>query len=172
MKLRLSEEQLQRQIKYFGYYQLAGGLLALCLIIVSLAGVESLSGLSLLLHATFLGLGGFAVYCGYLCLKQPFKGLQLSRISLLTQFLAFAVGGFSFRFAAGPSLSVGLDLTKELLFTANFSFAEFSLKINRDPDTLLVSVNLVALLLFLRTTLWLNEWTTRYSSTASSTPPV
>jgi hypothetical protein len=166
MRLTLSEDQLQKQVRYFAYYQLAGGILSTCLIIVSLASIERLSGIALLLHVTLLGFAGFTIYCGYLCLKKPTqgRGLQLSRLSLLTQFLGFAAGGFSFRFFAGPCVALSIDLTKEVLFKADASFAEFSIKVGNDSDTLLLAVNVVAMLLFFRTTLWLNEWHTRYGS--------
>jgi hypothetical protein len=162
MHLTLSEEQLQKQIHYFAYYQLAGGMLITCLIILSLAGVQSLSGLTFLMHAGFLGLGGFATYCGYLCLKQPGKGLRISRVSLAIQFLGFAIGAISFRFFAVPFLAISIDLTDAIIFKIDFSLAEFSFKLNSSSDRILLSVNVVAMLLFFRTTLWLNEWRTRY----------
>ena len=68
MKLVLSESQLQRQVRYFAYYQMAGGTLTAVLIILALAQVERLSGLILLLYICVLSLTGFAIYCGYLTL--------------------------------------------------------------------------------------------------------
>jgi hypothetical protein len=83
---------------------------------------------------------------------------------LAVQFLGLAVGAFSFRFFAGPFLAISIDLTNAILFKADFSLAEFSFKLNNSSDKVLLSVNVVAMLLFFRTTLWLNEWHSRYSS--------
>jgi hypothetical protein len=166
MKLRLSEKQLQQQIQYFAYYQLAGGFIITGITLLALARAEHLSSLLLLAYLAFLGLSGFATYCGYLCLKLPTRarGLQLSRLSLLAQFLGFAVGGFSFRFFAGPFVALSIDLTKEVLFKADASLGEFNFKVSPESDTLLLSINVVAMLLFFRTTFWLNEWRIRYGT--------
>ncbi|MFD1872954.1 hypothetical protein [Hymenobacter bucti] len=171
MKLRLSEEQLQQQVRYFAYYQLVGGFITAGIILLALARVESLSGILFLAYVAFLGLAGFAIYCGYLCLKQPtrVRGLQLSRFSLLLQLFGFAAGGFSFRFFAGPFIALSIDLTNEVLFKADASLAEFSFKIGHDSDALLLSVNVAAMFLFFRTTFWLNEWRTRYGSSEPAT---
>lgn len=166
MKLRLSEAQLQQQVRYFAYYQLAGGLLTAATILLALAKVENLSSVIFLAYVAFFGLCGFTTYCGYLCLKQPTRvwGLQLSRLSLLSQFLGFTAAGISFRFFAGPFVALSIDLTNELLFKADASLAEFHFKLSHTSDTLLLSINVVAMLLFFRTTFWLNEWRTRYGS--------
>jgi hypothetical protein len=167
MKATLSEKQLRTQVSYFAYYQIAGGVLVAGLITLSLVQVESLSGLLLLLYAGFFGLAGFAIYCGYLTLKHPTRGLELSRISLLIQFINFTIGGFSFQFSAGLLLALGIDLTKSVLFKVDASIAGFSFKINTAaPSAILLSVNIVAILLFLRTTYWLNEWHARYENVA------
>lgn len=164
MKLTLSEGQLQKQVRYFGYYQLANGVIAILCICWTLAQVERLSGLLLLSYVGFFGLTGFASYCGYTTLKQPPRGLQLARASLATQFLWFAVGGFSFQFFIGPYLALGLNLTTEVLFKLNFNLAGLSFYFSNNSTDLLLSVNVVAILLFLRTTLWLNEWQMRYGN--------
>jgi hypothetical protein len=165
MKLLLSEEQLRTQVRYFAYYQMVGGILATGLVVLALAHVETLSGILLLGYTGLLSLTGFVIYCGYLTLKQPVRGLELSRISLLIQFFRFTIGGFSFRFSAGPLLALGVDLTKSTLFKFDAAIAELSLKLDTtaSSDILLLSVNVVAMLLFFRTTFWLNEWHARYS---------
>jgi hypothetical protein len=87
---------------------------------------------------------------------------------LLFQFLGFAAGGLSFRFFAGPFVALSLDLTNEVLFKADASLADFSLKSSHKSDTLLLSINVVAMLLFFRTTFWLNEWRIRYGKSELS----
>jgi hypothetical protein len=164
MRLTLSEAQLQKQIRYFGYYQLANSFIAILCICWTLAQVESLSGLLPLLYIGFFGLAGFVGYCGYATLKQPPRGLQLARVSLAIQFLWFAVGGFSFQFFVGPYLALGLHFTNEVLFKLNFNLAGLSFYFSNNSTDLLLSVNVVAMLLFFRTTLWLNEWHARYST--------
>jgi len=69
MKLLLSETQLQTQIRYFAYYEIASGILTTILTILLLAQVESLSGLDLLVYLSFLALSSFTIYCGRLTLK-------------------------------------------------------------------------------------------------------
>lgn len=69
MKFLLSEDQLQRQVRYFGYYQVGGGILTMCLISYLLAQVASLSGLALLVYTGLIILAAFTSYCGYLTLK-------------------------------------------------------------------------------------------------------
>ena len=169
MKLLLSETQLQTQIKYFAYYELASGILTTGAVVYVLAQVESLSGLVLLLYLSFLALSTFTTYCGYLTIRQPYKGLQLSRFSLLTQFLSFAAGGYSFRYFAGPFLALGIDLTDDLSFKAQAALGEVNFKFNSSSDALLLSINVIAMLLFWRTTLWLNEWASRYNGKTLST---
>jgi hypothetical protein len=166
--LTLSEDQLKNQVRYFAYYQLAGGVLVMGLIILLLVQVESLSGLLLVLYTGLLSLAGFTIYCGYLTLKHPARGLELSRISLLIQFLKLSIGGFSFKFSAGPLLAIGIDLSNDFHFKVDASIVELSFNINTSApsDTLLVSINVVAVLLFMRTTLWLNEWNARYKREA------
>ncbi|QKG56533.1 hypothetical protein GKZ68_07750 [Hymenobacter sp. BRD128] len=165
MRLHLSENQLQTQIRYFAYYEIASGILTTGFVVFLLAQTTSLLGLALLLYVGFLALTGFTIYCGYLTLKHPYRGLQLSRISLMTQFLGFAAGGYSFRYFAGPFLAISADLTNDLILRAEFAFGEFNFKINGSSDTLLLSINAVAMLLFWRTTFWLNEWHIRYIKT-------
>jgi hypothetical protein len=169
MKLMLSEAQLQRQVRCFAYYQLANGLIAVLFICWLLTQIESLSGLSLLAYIGCLGLAGFISYCGYVTLKQPPRGLQLSRLSLMAQLIGFAIDGFSFHFFAGPYLALSLNLTNGVLFNLNANLAELSFDITDTSIEVLLSVNIVAMLLFFCTTRWLNEWRARYPSSEPNT---
>jgi hypothetical protein len=85
-------------------------------------------------------------------------------VSLATQFLWFSVGGFSFQFFVGPYLALGLNLTTGILFKLNFNLAGLCFYVSNNSTDSLLSVNVVAMLLFFRTTIWLNEWRMRYGS--------
>jgi hypothetical protein len=172
MKLLLSEAQWHKQVKYFAYYQLANGLIAALCICWLLTQIESLSGLSLLAYIGCLGLAGFISYCGYVTLKQPPRGLKLSRLSLIAQLIGFAIDGFAFHFFAGPYLALSLNLTNGVLFNLNANLAGLSFDITDTSTEVLLSINVVAMLLFFRTTFWLNEWHTRSGLTESSAQPI
>jgi hypothetical protein len=85
-------------------------------------------------------------------------------VSLATQFLWFSVGGFSFQFFVGPYLALDLNLTTGILFKLNFNLAGLCFYVSNNSTDSLLSVNVVAMLLFFRTTIWLNEWRMRYGS--------
>jgi hypothetical protein len=173
MKLRLSEQQLRQQVRYFGYYQVVAGILAIVFalgtMIVTTTQPQAgrVLGIIVLLFGNYLTLCIFEIYCGYLTLKQPWRGLKLSRISLLLQFIGFAVGGYGVKFFVGLYAEATVNLSDNFDVSVSAGLGESSFAINSTSDALFFSINLVAMLLFMRTTQWLNEWDYRYASDAS-----
>jgi Ca2+/Na+ antiporter len=174
MKHRLSEQQLRQQVRYFGYYQVIAGILAIVfgLVTMMVAAVQPQAGRILgvitLLFGTYLTLCIFEIYCGYLTLKQPQRGLKLSRISLLLQFIGFAAGGYGVKFFVGLYAEATVNLSNDFGVSVSAGLGNSSFAVNSSSDELFFSINLVAMLLFMRTTQWLNEWDYRYTSGASS----
>ena len=173
MKLRLSEQQLRQQVRYFGYYQVAAGVLAIVFALVTMMVTAAqpqagrVLGIITLLYGNYLTLCVFEIYCGYLTLNQPRRGLKLSRISLLLQFIGFAVGGYGVKFFVGLYAEATVNLSDSFGVSVSAGLGDYSFAINSSPDALFISINLVAMLLFMRTTQWLNEWDYRYAGSTS-----
>jgi len=136
------------KLQVLSYYQIAGGITGIGLVIWLIAKTEVITGLVLLVFATGTGFYSFSIFCGQQLLKGNIeKGLKLSTINQILQIIQFAVLGFAFKFIAGIMLSVGIDLTTSFNFTFNFSFPAFEVTINRDKDLLKVGFNILAIYL-------------------------
>jgi len=136
------------KLQILSYYQMAGGILGIGLVIWLIAKTEVITGLLLLIFAVDIGLFSFSIFCGQQLLTGKIKrGLILSTINQILQILQFAILGFAFKYVAGFMLSVGIDLTTTFRFTFNFEFSALTITINRDEDLLKVGINIIAIFL-------------------------
>ena len=103
---------IQSKIKGPAYYQIAGGILGICLTIWLIAKTVTITGLFLLIILFALGLYAFTIYCGQQLLKgDPKKALTLSIINQCLQAISFTMFGYAYKYASGLFLSIGVDLT-------------------------------------------------------------
>ena len=135
-------------IEFLKYYQIAGGVIGIGLIVPYLIGsAGSLSGLVLLIVFCFIALYSFSVYCGLLLFRNLKRALAFSRINQIFQLLSFTVLGFTFRYVSGLYAFIGFELSGSLGLNFNFGLTSWQVNINGNKNDLVVNINLVAFLL-------------------------
>jgi membrane protease YdiL (CAAX protease family) len=143
-------DRFKKKINFLAYYQIIGGIIGVLLIFWLLVNSQ-LGGLPLLIILLTLVLFAFSMHCGKLLLDGKIKqGLQFSTINQIFQSINFAIAGFAFKFIAGINLTIGIDLSKNLDFTYNYSLSQFTVNINSQKEIVFVGINLISLsLIFL-----------------------
>jgi hypothetical protein len=144
MEKRISSET-ESDLTKLGLYQIVGGAVGILILLWSLYKTESIASISIFLTLLISIFFGFSIYCGILCIKSKDKALSLSLMNQFLQLIGFAVFGFAFKYVAGVSLTIGLDLTESLKFGFAIGVSKFQLSINRDPDLFQFDFNLIAL---------------------------
>ena len=136
------------KLQVLSYYQIAGGILGIGLIIRLIAETETVTGPLLLIFATGIGLYSFSIFCGRQLLTGKIKrGLKLSTVNQILQILQFALLGFAFQYVSGIMLTVGIDLTTGFNFKFNLNLSMLTITINREKELLKVGVNIIAIFL-------------------------
>jgi len=136
------------KLKYLAFYQIAGGVLGIGVVIWSLIQAASISGLTSLLLILALVFYSFSFYCGQQLLKGEVKrALKLSFFNQVIQMFIFSIAGFSFKYVSGLMLSVGIDWTHDFKLTLNFALSSFQFNFGLDKEALEVSINLIAIIL-------------------------
>lgn len=141
-------KDIKNKITGLAYYQIAGGIIGLLLLIWYIAHTVTITGIIILVFILTLGLYSFSIYCGNQLLKGKISvGLKLSQINQSLQILNIAILGYAFKYVAGLILSVGIDYTNEFKFILDYSLSEFQFRINKDITIVTVGINLVAVFL-------------------------
>lgn len=140
--------EIKTRVKGIAYYQIIGGIVGVVLAIFLFSKVVIITGFVVVFFACIITLYSFSVYCGWALLKgEIVKGLSFSKINQVLQVINFSVLGFAFKFVAGFSVSIGINVTNDFTFISSFSLSEFKLNINRDKEIGEVYINIVAIYL-------------------------
>jgi hypothetical protein len=145
MKLWIKNTKVTTKI--IGWIQILGGITGLGLIAWLLLKTGEITGPLLLIFIVGLSLFIFSIYSGSVLLtKDKLKlGLILSMINVLLQLVHFRFNGSGLTYSSGFDLSVGYDNGLKLSF--EFITSLFQMSINSDEVSLMLKLNLVAVLL-------------------------
>jgi hypothetical protein len=135
-----------KKIKWLSFYQIAGGLIGVGLVIWLIAQQESLSGIMLIILGLVMGLYAFSAYCGWLLRKgETDRGLKLSTINQAVQVLSFTVLGITYKFAAGVMLVISFKYSQSVNLGLKFEFSTFQINVLPSDGYVMVSVNIFAI---------------------------
>jgi len=146
--MRLLSGKIEDDMRYIGYYQLAGGFLGIILVFNSFIYERSLSGLTLVFYSIIFLLFGFSLYCGNLLRKGNIKGLSLTTYNQFLQLVQFFICGIGFTYYSGIAFSVGIQVKEKILpdFIITISEAKLSY-INNGINHSSVYINFVPILI-------------------------
>jgi len=146
--MRLLSGKIEDNMKYIGYYQLAGGFLGIILTLRIFSYEPSFSGLSLLFYAIAFLLFGFSIYCGNLLRKGNTKGLLLSTFNQILQILQFSISIIGFTYYSGICFSLGFQWIEKFIPDFNIALSQWQFRYTEnDMDHLSVYINIVPLLI-------------------------
>ncbi len=147
MEAKLNKDQ-KIIVKNLGYYQVLGGATGAGFAIYQLMQLESINTTTKFLYLYCLIVCAFSVYGGKLLLEGAYKkGLQCSLLNQVFQVLNFTLSGVSLKFVAGIMMSIGIDFSETFKLVSNFSLSEHLLSFNIDDTSVIISINIVAILL-------------------------
>lgn len=141
-------KDLEKKLRFLGYYQAFGALLGLICIVFSFQG----SGNFYIALFISLLLVGFSFYCGYLLLSNKYeKGISYSIINQFLQMLQFAIPAFSYLYVSGLGINVLLDITDDVIVQFGFHISTF----NFSPSSqTVIGFNIVAIILLVKLFNW------------------
>lgn len=141
-------KEIEAKIDKLAYYQIAGGILGIGIVIWFLAQTTVLTGLLLVLTLFATALYSFSIYCGnHLRKKKDLKfWLKLSLLNQILQTVNIAIPGYVYKFEAGLAFIVSFDFTEKLKFSFNFSLGSFQFHFATDDNFIRVGFNLAAFL--------------------------
>ncbi|MBP6620553.1 MAG: hypothetical protein KA188_09910 [Leadbetterella sp.] len=136
------------RIKRLAYYQIAGGILGVLVLIFALFQMETLDlqviGVFTMASVFF----SFSIYCGLLLTKpNHLLGLRLSKINQLVQVFSFNLFGLALKYISGICLGFFLKDNSEFFIGFNFSLSTFEILLKSSPEEISVGVNLLAVYL-------------------------
>lgn len=141
-------KKFKNWIKFLGVYQIAGGLVGIMLLAYQFIVVDNIPAYQYYLSILPLSLFLFSIYAGNLLIgKKYLKGLVVSTINQLLQILGFSIGGVMFIYGSGVFLSVGLDLTDDVIFRSLFWTSYADIGIISDKSQFMLTFNIVAIFL-------------------------
>jgi zinc transporter ZupT len=131
-----------------GYYQTVGGVTGIGFAIYQLSKVDAINQTIAMLYLFCLAVSALSVYSGQLLVKgKHTKGLQFSLLSQVLQVFNFTLSGITLKFVAGIMLSLGISYTETFKIISGFSLAENTLNFNASDNSVVLSINIVALFL-------------------------
>ncbi len=125
------------------YYQIAGGITGIGAVGYGLMMQPVTSGLLVAFVLAF-ALYVFSGWCGWVLLKNTSKGLYFSLINQVLQVIVFVLGAYAFKYVAGVSLLVALNLTEGVNLAFHFDLSSFQFNFNVQREGMLIGVNVVA----------------------------
>ena len=140
-------DQIKSDLKKLGYYQIAGGIAGIGVIIWAVVALSTFAGIVVFLYSLMLLFFAFSIYCGLQCLQLKRAAIKLSLINQYAQLLGFIILGYGFSYVAGVHISVGLDFTNEFKFLLNAGVSNINMEFNGDGKELVVNINAVAIAL-------------------------
>ncbi|MEA5137702.1 hypothetical protein [Arcicella rigui] len=147
MEIELHKDQ-QTVIRGIGFYQAVGGFTGCGLAAYQLLQAE-INNLSIaILYLYCFGVSIFSIYAGLLLLEGNHKkGLPFSLVTQVLQLLNFTLSGVTLKFVSGVMLSIGFSFTDVFKLISDFSLEENSLNFNPNDNSVVISVNIIALIL-------------------------
>lgn len=136
-------KELLQKLKVLAYYQIIGGIIGIGAIGYGLV-MQPVTGGLLLVFALACTLYVFSGWCGWILLKNTDKGLFFSLINQILQVIVFVFGAYAFKYVAGVSLLVALNLTEGHNLAFNFDLSSFQFNFNSQTEGILIGVNVVA----------------------------
>ena len=137
--------QIKKEIKILGYYQIFGGVFGIGLIATQLFGIGSIILIKILL-APFL----FSIYAGSQCLKGRRNLLSISKLNQVLQVISFSLGGIGYTYHSGIFFSFGIENTEEITFNWSLGLSSISFELNSSGETSHTLFNIVAFYLVYR----------------------
>jgi hypothetical protein len=98
------------KLKILGIYQIAGGVVDLCLVVWVISGLTLTTSLLSILLLVVIGFYAYSIYCGTLLLKKNTSGLNHSLINQFLQLISLSILGVTFQYNSGVFASVGFDM--------------------------------------------------------------
>jgi hypothetical protein len=142
---KLISKETESDLLKLGLYQIFGGAIGILLVAVGIYRDSLIDSFTVLLYILIVLIFSYSIFCGMLCIKASRRALKYSLANQILQLFGFAAMGFAFKYVAGVSLTVGLDLTDSLNFSFGAGISKFVLNLNLDRDTLELNVNLIAI---------------------------
>jgi|GEM_PF-592700 len=140
--------QLKRRIKKLAWYQIAGGIFGIVMLIYTLAQTGVIDGITLLLIATATLLYGFSIYCGRLLTRDEIRnGLCMSKINQVLQIVQFAVGGYAYLYVSGTSAVIKIDLSSGTDVGFDIALSNLNLTIHKKEELIVLGINVLAIYL-------------------------
>lgn len=136
-------KELLQKLKVLAYYQIVGGVIGLCAILYGLITQPNTEG-ALFVFSLACGLYIFSLWCGWTLLKNVSKGLTFSLINQSLQVIVFIFGSYTFKYIAGVSLLVALNLTEGAKLSFDIELSAFQFNFNSSTEGLVVGMNVIA----------------------------
>jgi len=141
-------KSIARKINLLAYYQLAGGVVGMLMILWALTQIGSITGLVLAILIIVALLYSFSIFCGRKLLSGEIDlGLKLSKLIQVVQIFSFALLGYAFKFIAGFGVLIGFDFTDSFNFRFAFNTSDFQINYNSDDEVVSLMVNILAIYL-------------------------
>lgn len=145
MNLRIKNTKITAKI--IGWIQIIGGITGLGIMAYLLLNTGAINGALLLIFLIGICLFSFSIYSGRLLLNtdnQKF-GLWLSAINFFLQLISFSIKGYGLCYCSGLAINIGIE-GSIIKLSANFIKSNFSMSINDQSATFMITINLIALL--------------------------
>lgn len=147
METELNKDQ-KTILNSIGYYQIIGGVTGIGFAIYQLSQSSVINQTIAILYLFCLAVSALSVYSGQLLVKGKHnKGLPFALLSQVLQVFNFTLSGITLKFVAGIMLSLGISYTETFKIISGFSLAENKLNFDASDNSIIISINIVALFL-------------------------
>lgn len=143
----LISKQTEFNLLKLGLYQIVGGVVGIAISLWLILKSQLFSGPAIVLYTVILIFYVYSIFCGTLCVKAKENALVHSLINQMLQLIAFTIFGFTFSFAAGIYIRVGVEMANSIGFDFDLGISAFSFSLIDASDSFLIDINLIALCL-------------------------
>jgi hypothetical protein len=148
-------EHLQKtakiQIKAIAFYQIIGGIVGYLTTILSILNNANIHfsyivAIYIIVSYAFFS---YSIYCGFILLKKPIIGLKHSKVNQLLQIVSFSISGFAFKYISGIMVGIIVTWGIKVDLSLKYQVSIWKLLFNYETDYNAISLNFIALLLYL-----------------------
>lgn len=145
MELRIKNTKITTKI--IGWIQIIGGITGLGIMAFLMLKTGAINGALLLVFLIGISLFSLSIYSGRQLLNKENQklGLWLSAVNFLLQLFSFSIKGYGLSYCSGLAINIGIE-DSILKLSANFIKSNFSMSINDQSVTFMITINLIALL--------------------------